>query len=90
MELDLSFGKTLCYATVFSINGIDAISSDFGTKYDRSPGTADDYGCGDMQFTRVPPKPEVLKKYKITEEEYALIASKLEDGLSFGSCWKCE
>ena len=89
MKLELEFGTALCYAPTFKINGIKADSNDFGEKYDRSPETAEDYACGDMQFTRVPPKPEVLERYGITEAEYALVAYQLESGLSFGRCGWC-
>ncbi|MFH2115102.1 MAG: hypothetical protein ABIJ86_11410 [Spirochaetota bacterium] len=89
MKLELEFGSALCYTPTFTINGIDADSEDFGEQYDRSPDTAEDYACGDMQFTRVPPKPEVLEKYEITEAEYALVADQLESGLSFGCCGWC-
>ena len=89
MKLELEFGTALCYTPTFKINDIEADSEDFGEKYDRSPETAEDYACGDMQFTRVPPKPEILEKYGITEAEYALVADQLENGLSFGSCGWC-
>lgn len=89
MKLELEFGDALCYTPTFKINDIAADSGDFGEKYDRSPETAEDYACGDMQFTRVPPKQEVLEKYGITEAEYALVADQLESGLSFGCCGWC-
>lgn len=89
MKLELEFGTALCYTPVFTINGIRANSEDFGEQGDRAPEDAADYSCGDMQFTRVPAKPEVLTKYNITEPEYELIAGQLEVGLSFGSCGWC-
>lgn len=89
MKLELKFGTSLCYTPTFTINGIDADREDFGEKYDRSPETAEGYACGDMQFTRVSPRPEVLEKYAITEAEYALVADQLESGLSFGGCALC-
>jgi hypothetical protein len=42
-----------------------------------------------MQFTGNPSTTEILLKYKITEEEYQEVVSKLEDGLSFGCCGWC-
>ena len=89
MNLILTFGHALCYTPEFSINGVDADCEDFGEKYDRSPETAEDYACGNMQFTRIPPTTEVLARYNITEKEYDEIAEKLEAGLSFGSCGWC-
>jgi hypothetical protein len=89
MKLELNFGLALCYTPTFKINGICADREDFGEQYDRIPEEAEDYGCGDMQFTRVQAKPEVLAKYGITVPEYELIAGQLEVGLSFGSCSWC-
>ncbi len=89
MKLDLTFGSALCYTPTFEINGVGAASEDFGEQYDRSPETAEDYGCGGMRFTRIPPTPEVLTKYGINLAEYSLVAGQLEVGLSFGSCSWC-
>jgi len=89
MKLKLEFGRALCYTPTFTINGIRADSDDFGEQYDRASEEADDYACVDMQFTRVPPTPEVLAKYGITGPEYELIAGQLEVGLSFGLCGGC-
>lgn len=89
MHLNLQFGTYLCYTPEFMINGKDAYQEDFGEKYDRCPELAEDYSCGNMQFTRIEPTKEVLEKYGITVEEYNEIASKLEDGLSFGRCGLC-
>lgn len=89
MKLELEFGKAFCFTPTFRINNIEADSRDFGEQYDRSPEDAEDFACGDMQFTRVPARPEVLEKYGITVPEYELIAGQLEDGLSFGSCGMC-
>ena len=89
MKLELEFGTALCYCPIFEINGHDAEEDDFGEKCDQSPETAEDYGCGDMQFTRIEPTAEVLKKYEITEAEYSEICTQLEKGLSFGHCGWC-
>lgn len=89
MKLELEIFKALCATSKFCINGIVADASDFGEQGDRSSHTAEDYACGDMQFTRIPPTEEVLNKYQITSAEYALVAQQLEDTLSFGSCGWC-
>jgi len=89
MDLKIEFGYALCYVPLFEINGIRADPDDFGEKYDRSPEEAEPFGCGDMQFTRIGPDPEVLKKYGITEQEYSEVCDKLEEGLSFGNCGWC-
>ena len=89
MNLEIEFGTSLCYTPVFRINGIEADYSDFGEKYDRDPDSAEDYACGDMQFTATPPTDAVLSKYEITLAEYAVVARQLEEGLSFGSCGWC-
>lgn len=89
MKLELTFGTALCYAPIFIINGINADENDFGEKYDRDTENAEDYGCGNMQFTRIQATAEILAKYGITDFEYELIAGQLEDGLSFGPCGWC-
>lgn len=89
MAHEITFGSALCYTPVFKINGIYADSDDFGEKYDHSPGTADDYCCGDMRFDQKAPDDKVLTKYGIDELEYWTIANKLADGLSFGACGWC-
>lgn len=89
MILLLEFGTSLCYTPTFVINGVSADMDDFGDKYDRDPENAEDYACGDMQFTRSPSTADVLEKYSINETEYAEICGKLEEGLSFGCCGWC-
>lgn len=89
MKLELEFGNALCYTPTFIVNGIDADEDDFGEKYDRDTEKAEDYGCGDMQFTGIEVTPETLNKYNITKEDYSEIVNKLEEGLSFGCCGGC-
>jgi hypothetical protein len=89
MKLKLEIGKYLCCTPTFVINGIQADTHDFGEKFDRSPETGEEYGCGDMQFTAIPPTLEVLTKYGISNIEYTLIADQLQKGLSFGQCSLC-
>jgi hypothetical protein len=90
MKLELEIYGALCATRVFTINGIDAYYEDFGEKYDRDSENAKDYACGNMQFIGNPSTTEILSKYKITEEEYQEVVSKLEDGLSFGFCSLCD
>jgi len=90
MKLELDFYGALCSTNTFTINGISAEPSDFGEQHDRDPSAAaEDYACGDMQFTRIDAITEVLEKYGITGPEYELVAGQLEVGLSFGSCGWC-
>lgn len=89
MELCLEIFSALCSTSMFSINGIQADSSDFGSQCDESRDTAEDYGCGDMRFTRKESSAEILEKYGITESEYCDICDQLEAKLSFGSCGWC-
>lgn len=89
MKLDLTFDDALCYTPTFFINDIRADSMDFGTQGDTAPEDAEEYGCGDMRFERVPATPEVLAKYGISGPEYELVAGLLEEGLSFGACGWC-
>ena len=89
MDLKLEIAGSLCWACLFSINGVDADPDDFGDKFDHDEENAEDYGCGDMRFDPKPATSEVLNKYSITVEEYAAVAGKLEEGLSFGACGWC-
>jgi hypothetical protein len=89
MLFELSIWGALCDTSKFVVNGIEAYKDDFGEQYDRDSGNAEDYACGNMQFTRIAPTKEVLEKYCITEEEYSKICDELESGLSFGCCGWC-
>ena len=89
MKLKLEIFDCLCATSIFEINDIKADYNDFGDKCDHNTGGAEDYCCGDMQFERKPSTQAILKKYKITEEEYREICEKLEEGLSFGCCGLC-
>ncbi len=87
MNLKLVFYDALCETEAFEINGVDATYDDFGEKRDHR--STDDYGCGNMQFTRNDSTPEILEKYSINEEDYQEICDKLTEGLSFGKCGWC-
>lgn len=89
MNLVLEVYDALCETSVFTINGIRADNDDFGSKCDEGAEYADDYCCGNMQFTPKPATQNILDKYKITVSEYNEIAEKLNEGLSFGSCGWC-
>ena len=89
MKLELKGYGALCSTEVFVINDVPADSSDFGEQYDRNTEDAEDYGCGDMTFTRIPATSEVLAKYNINDAEYELVAGQLETVLSFGRCGWC-
>lgn len=89
MKLELEVFNALCETRIFKINGVRASYEDFGDKYDRQGCGAELYSCGDMRFTRVSPRQEILDKYHITESEYYEVCSELEDKLSFGSCGWC-
>jgi len=96
IKIKLKFYDALCATNIFTINGVDADYEDFGIKYDRDSEKIEYYGCnaedcvcGDMRFTGMPSTPKILAKYKITEDEYQKVVSKLEDGLSFGCCSLC-
>lgn len=89
MRLELTFCGSLCTTDEFRINGGPADHRDFGDSYDRSPETAEEYGCGDRRFERQPSTPTLLAQYNITEAEYSEICDRLEAGLSFGRCGWC-
>lgn len=89
MDLKLHIYGALCETSEFTVNWVECDIGDFGEKYDRDCEMAEPYGCGDMQFTRIEPTYDVLKKYSITEQEFSEICDKLEAGLSFGNCGWC-
>ena len=90
MDYIIESCSSYCGLEKFSINGIQANYSDFGSKKDIDRSNAEPYGCGDMRFIpNLYPKTEVLKKYNITKDEYDLICMKLERELSFGHCGWC-
>jgi len=89
MSHEIVFGTSFCYTPIFTINGKDAESDDFGRQGDNAPEDAEPYGCGDMTFSPRAPTDEVLQKYGIDELEYWTIANSLAEGLSFGSCGWC-
>ena len=103
MVLKIEVMGYLCELLEFTVNGIDADYNDFGDKYDDGydddyyHDTEDDegcdeydvYGCDNMQFHPKNCTNEILKKYRITEDEYGEICEKLSEKLSFGSCGYC-
>ncbi len=89
MKLEFKSMGSLCSADIFIINGVEADSDDFGNQDDLSPDTADDYGCGNMQFTPIEPAEGILQKYGLTYPEYWLVANMLKESLSFGDCGLC-
>lgn len=88
MKLNIKVYSALCALEEFKINGKSADSDDFGEHYDKCPGDAEPYGCGNMTFVPKPYTQEVLDKYGITEAEYDEICDQL-DCLSFGHCGWC-
>jgi hypothetical protein len=78
-----------CACAVFTINGIDADSDDFGNSQDTNPAIAEPYGCGNSQFMPKLPTDKVLKKYKINLAQYAEICDKLQTALNVGACGWC-
>lgn len=88
MEYEIKNYRSICALKVFIINGVEAEVEDFGDKFDTDPDSTECGGCGNMQFLPVEATEEVLKKYKITKEEYGIICEKLGI-LSFGNCGWC-
>lgn len=83
-------GTALCYLKEGShINNVPIDYEDFVNKYDHAPDKAQPYACGDMRADVIPPKPEVLEKYKITKADYHTIAFEISQALSFGECGWC-
>lgn len=90
MDLNIVYFESYCHTRIFTINGIKATYEDFGEKYDRYPDVESEIVCGDMHFTGLPPRSEILEKYQISEKEYNEIVSELEGNLSFGRCRMCD
>ena len=90
MELFIKSFPTLpCELSIFTINGKDANSMDFGDTYDHDRERTEPYGCGNMYFESKESTKEVLDKYNITEADYYNICNTLEDKLSVGCCGWC-
>lgn len=89
MQYTIEVYDALCSLSKFIINGIEADQSEFVENEDRDPQNAEDYGCGDMQAEIILPTNEILKKYKITLEEYKKIAEEVKEKVSFGACGWC-
>lgn len=90
MKLEMEVCRSLCETKIFKINNIEADYEDFGEKFDRAQNEAEDYGCGNMQFTGNKATQKTLNKYKININEYNKIVETLEEKLSFGSCGLCD
>ena len=78
-----------CEAEKFTIKGIAADKSDFGSNIDCDRENADDYACGCNEFVAIKPTKKVLDKYNITPEEYYNITHELESKFYVGSCGWC-
>ena len=89
MKIEIEFGSSFCYISSGTINSVEIKENDFGSHSDIAPEEAEPYGCGNMQFERIPSTQQVLDKYSITEEEYQQVCDKLQKGLSFGCCGWC-
>lgn len=91
VDLRIKAYGSSCALEIFVINDRRADASDFGEGKDVAPWAADEYGCGNRQFTPFarPRDVKILKKYDITEEQFAKIADELAASLSFGKCSWC-
>jgi hypothetical protein len=89
MDLKLEVYYSLCSTATFSINGVKASASDFGSSYDKAPKEGEKYGCGNRVFRKSNSSQDILDKYSVTEQEYNQIADSLESKLSFGRCSWC-
>lgn len=81
------YGALPCCLQTFTINGIVASESDFGSSDSEGDG---DYGCEYHYF--IPnenPSEGVLDKYGITKKQYDEVCDILEAELHVGSCGWC-
>lgn len=89
MVYKIEWYSSLCELQKFVINWINADYEDFWEKFDRSPETAEQYWCWNMQFEWKKATQSILDKYKISIDEYNKIVEELEVKLSFWCCWWC-
>ena len=90
MELIIEpFDLLPCELKIFTINGKNADSLDFGNTFDHIEGEREPYCCSNMYFEPKTSTKEILDKYNITEEEYYNICNELEDKLYVGRCGCC-
>ena len=81
-----------CELMTFTINDVNADTSDFGCGVDSNIYDAPDYGCGYREFKRYNEKDAIkycMEKYSLTWEEYYDISSLLEEVLCVGMCSWC-
>lgn len=79
----------LCSLKTFTIDGKRVNEDDFFTQDDHGRDYAEEYACGNMVGTPVKPTIKVLKKYKLTEEEFDVVSEAAADLVSFGNCGWC-
>jgi hypothetical protein len=79
----------LCSLKTFTIDGKRVNEDDFFTQDDHFGHDREDYACGNMVGTPVKPTIKVLKKYKLTEEEFDVVSEAAADLVSFGNCGWC-
>ena len=91
--MELVYEETDRYycGVLFYVNGIYGDYDDFGTKEDggRYYDSFDTPHCADMHFEPGTPSEDCLKKYRITEDDFDVIADMLVNQLAFGCCGMC-
>jgi hypothetical protein len=78
-----------CSLDVFTINGMRADVSDFGSTEDIDSEHAEEYCCSNRVFVQKNPRVEVLNRYGITIDDYDEIVTTLRNVLHVGSCGWC-
>lgn len=89
--LDVYFETSsyLCGAFDFRINDVEADYYDFVEMEDEDPGSAPEYGCGNMTARGILAQEHVLKRYNISLNDYNEIVRLLETELHVGQCSMC-
>lgn len=77
-----------CELEIFKINGIDADQEDFG-EGSSNLGDVFSNSCSHKFIPYKRPTEAVLRKYGITESEYAEICDRLEEELYVSGCGLC-
>lgn len=79
----------LCSLKKFTIDGKRVKEDDFFDQDDMGRDYAEPYGCGNMVGTAQNATDAKLNKYKMTVDEFNLVAETAAELVSFGSCGWC-
>jgi hypothetical protein len=89
MEIE-TYGALPCATSTFTINGIDADTSDFGSmESDGCPSECEGYDCHNKHFVPDTVDKKIMEKYDISNNEVKEVQEKLTEILNVGDCGWC-